>query len=533
MSKLKELFSGHRERITMIAIILISIVLIFVIGVTVASKNKDNDASYNKDWQPVVDADNDKEEEATTSKEPETTTKLEEETTLGIEDVTQDQEFGLIDETVEPETPAPEDVLKYQIRVNRAANCITVYSKDKDGKYTVPYKAILCSTGKNVGDTPAGTFKTLKSYQWLLMVDGSYGQYAYRFYGSILFHSVPYFSKDKGDLEFEQFNKLGEPASLGCVRVCVRDAMWLIANCPVGTEVIVYDDAANPGPLGKPEMIKIPLDSPNRGWDPTDPDLENPWLACKPEIIVADTVTVEAGAANKDNIVAKLGAKAKDTCGNDITDRIQVVGTVDYQKAGNYVLNLSIKDAIGKVAEKKVTLTVKAKEVQESTQPTQKPIQQQPVKTYDVILTAKTKYLEVTAGEYNSMRVVLSKMGLSATDSKNKAIQGVADSVKITGKYDLNKADTYNLSLTITDSYGKTSKAVAVQVKVCKKEDPTPEDPTPEDPTPEDPTPEDPTPEDSTSEDPTLEDPTPENPTSGEDQTSGNGDSTEDGSVEE
>ena len=31
----------------------------------------------------------------------------------------------------------------YLIKVNRAANCVTVYSKDADGHYTVPIKAIV------------------------------------------------------------------------------------------------------------------------------------------------------------------------------------------------------------------------------------------------------------------------------------------------------------------------------------------------------------------------------------------------------
>ena len=38
-----------------------------------------------------------------------------------------------------------------------------------------------------------------------------------------LFHSVPYYSMNKGDLEDGQYNKLGDYASLGCVRMCVRD----------------------------------------------------------------------------------------------------------------------------------------------------------------------------------------------------------------------------------------------------------------------------------------------------------------------
>lgn len=35
----------------------------------------------------------------------------------------------------------------YYIKVNVAANTITVYSKDESGNYTIPHKAFICSTG--------------------------------------------------------------------------------------------------------------------------------------------------------------------------------------------------------------------------------------------------------------------------------------------------------------------------------------------------------------------------------------------------
>lgn len=36
---------------------------------------------------------------------------------------------------------------------------------------------------------------------------------------------------------------------------------------------VIYDDAENPGPLGKPDGIKLDTsDAEKRNWDPTDPD---------------------------------------------------------------------------------------------------------------------------------------------------------------------------------------------------------------------------------------------------------------------
>ena len=108
------------------------------------------------------------------------------------------------------------------------------------------------------------------------MYGGVYGQYTTRIVGSILFHSVPYFSTDKSTLWWQEYNNLGIARSMGCVRLTVQDSKWIYDNCPTGTTVTVVDKELPPG-VTKPEAPKIDPESPNRGWDPTDPDPANPW----------------------------------------------------------------------------------------------------------------------------------------------------------------------------------------------------------------------------------------------------------------
>lgn len=163
----------------------------------------------------------------------------------------------------------------YYIKINRRQNCITVYTSDENGEYTVPYKAMICSTGL-YNATPRGTFHLSTKYLWRELYGKVYGQYATRITGGVLFHSVPYYKKSKSALCTEKYNKLGQQASMGCVRLTVEDAKWIADNCPSGTTVEIYDDD-DPGPLGKPEAAHIDTDSPNKGWDPTDPDVVNPW----------------------------------------------------------------------------------------------------------------------------------------------------------------------------------------------------------------------------------------------------------------
>ena len=68
----------------------------------------------------------------------------------------------------------------------------------------------------------------------------------------------------------------GTSASMGCVRMTVEDAKWIYDNCKSGTAVEFYSSEES-GPLGKPETIKITEYTDYRGWDPTDPNENNPW----------------------------------------------------------------------------------------------------------------------------------------------------------------------------------------------------------------------------------------------------------------
>lgn len=162
----------------------------------------------------------------------------------------------------------------YYIKVNYGANVVTIYKKDKSGKYTVPVKAMVCSTGKA---TPtSGTYKMSNKYRWHQLEGGVYGQYCSRITGHILFHSVPYKTNSPDTLKYAAYDKLGTKASAGCIRLTVADAYWIYSNCASGTYVEFYS-SSDPGPLGKPSAQKISSNEKCRNWDPTDPLPNNPW----------------------------------------------------------------------------------------------------------------------------------------------------------------------------------------------------------------------------------------------------------------
>lgn len=162
----------------------------------------------------------------------------------------------------------------YYIIVNYASNVVTVYGKDSNNEYTVPVKAMVCSTG--VATPKSGVYKlTNTRYKWRALFGGVYGQYAVKIVGNILFHSVPYLSADNSTLEYWEYDKLGTSASAGCIRLTVTDALWIFNNCGSGTQVEFSGSASNP--LGKPSAKKISAYPELRGFDPTDPASNNPW----------------------------------------------------------------------------------------------------------------------------------------------------------------------------------------------------------------------------------------------------------------
>ena len=170
------------------------------------------------------------------------------------------------------------DKRPYSIDVIRNHNVVAVYGKDGAGEYTMPVKVFVCSTG---GATPLGTYSIGDKHVWGGLFGGVYGQYVSRITGNILFHSVPYYGIRKDLLETAEYNKLGTKASMGCVRLPVRDCKWIYDNCPYGTRVRIYEKEELD--FEKPVPVYIDPEDPRAGWDPTDPDPANPWLE-EPEV---------------------------------------------------------------------------------------------------------------------------------------------------------------------------------------------------------------------------------------------------------
>lgn len=159
----------------------------------------------------------------------------------------------------------------YKLEVVRNQCTVLVYGLDMSGDYSILHHAFVCGPGRT---TPIGTFRTPFKAAWHPL-QGCWGQYCTQITGNYLFHSSPYNSPNKNDLSYRLYNQLGTVCSHGCVRLTVADAKWIYDNCPLGTTVSIYNASSLPVP--KPSAPWLDISSPNRGWDPTDPDPANPW----------------------------------------------------------------------------------------------------------------------------------------------------------------------------------------------------------------------------------------------------------------
>ena len=122
----------------------------------------------------------------------------------------------------------------YSLTVNRRTNVVTAYTYDSKGEYTVPVRAMIASCGTGGNDvTITGDFSIYFQEPWHPLYGDVYGMFVSGFDGPYLFHSVPYDTDSHGTLKTEEFNKLGEHASQGCVRMMAADVRWIFKNCPL------------------------------------------------------------------------------------------------------------------------------------------------------------------------------------------------------------------------------------------------------------------------------------------------------------
>ena len=261
---------------------------------------------------------------------------------------------------------------KYWLKVNKQASVITAYRRT--GGRWKPVRAMLTSTGTASMPTKSGTYYSSMKRRWLTMsLDGKffdYGQYTCRVYGQVYIHSVWYYAKNHAAQATAEFNKLGSPASHGCIRVSTADAKWIYDNCPAGTKITVYS-SSKPGPLGKPAGTKVST-ARQQYWDPTDPAKGNPYyIMRKPVITVSSKKKTLVNYGSSYDL--KAGVTAKDPNSfMDLTKYLKITGkyqwknqawtkisSISTKNTGAYKVTYYVNDPWGRSASKSFRFDVR------------------------------------------------------------------------------------------------------------------------------------------------------------------------------
>lgn len=146
------------------------------------------------------------------------------------------------------------------ILVNKRAQVVTVYIKDANGKYTLPLRHMICSTGLTYERTRNGEYKIERKIGEWYTYPGPSGdtiRWPSVYRSGYYFHS-PLFNRDH-TIRYSTINRLGQRASAGCVRLPNNDAEWVYRYCPIGTTVYICDGEARTELRDalKPKTVKV------------------------------------------------------------------------------------------------------------------------------------------------------------------------------------------------------------------------------------------------------------------------------------
>jgi len=134
------------------------------------------------------------------------------------------------DQASRPSTPKSN--LKMDVSIGEQK--LRVYNND------TLIKEWIVSTGKD-NSTPLGRFTIQNRGEWFFSEkyqEGAKWWVSFKDWGVYLFHGLP---MDRGEnIIAEEADKLGKPASHGCVRLEVDNAKWIYDNIPQGTPVYIH-----------------------------------------------------------------------------------------------------------------------------------------------------------------------------------------------------------------------------------------------------------------------------------------------------
>jgi lipoprotein-anchoring transpeptidase ErfK/SrfK len=148
-----------------------------------------------------------------------------------------------LDEEKSESTPAKEEKIledieyddssHFRIEVDLSRQRLIVFYKGE------VLREMICSGGALESPTPLGEYTTSQKIEYAWVERFGVGAYYWiRFFEDYLIHSVPF--DENGNMIIEEYEKLGNPASHGCIRLRLEEAKWLYETLPLGVKIVIY-----------------------------------------------------------------------------------------------------------------------------------------------------------------------------------------------------------------------------------------------------------------------------------------------------
>lgn len=220
------------------------------------------------------------------------------------------------------------DPEKYYIVLDTKNEIVTVYEKDKNGKYTKIVRRFLCTSGKTEGKmipdpetgeliddpenpatpTPSGIWKIggRERFGKFAAFGGTYARYWTQIVEGSFFHSIMFDKRNVNTMQSSAYRNMGTRASHGCVRLYVEDAKWLYYYACPGTTIEVTDSLRADNAAKKKLKSKMSFSAYNafqkKIYD--EAELPNPvaWVVKDK----ADMCTGNAGSAGTNKVIKRI-----------------------------------------------------------------------------------------------------------------------------------------------------------------------------------------------------------------------------------
>lgn len=205
-----------------------------------------------------------------------------------------------------------ESTLYIKVVIN--AQLIYVYRRDANGNPTSCIRTIIMSSGVDRGAnaTPLGKYMIFDNNangagkgRWIDFKT-TFGQYGTRlfyitslqnnkmtgYFTGYMMHSELYRKTDPTSLIVDEYNTIGYPRSHGCMRMQVKDALWIYQNAHTGSIVEIVDGSPNTSLWKQLKPANLVAGT---KYDPTDPasgKAGNPgYVSFPPSVVVKPAAT--------------------------------------------------------------------------------------------------------------------------------------------------------------------------------------------------------------------------------------------------